>query len=69
MKIIWHSVAPWIGTGYGQQSAQVLRRLRDAGHDVAVSGYAGIEGAIGALKRGDAGAAEDEPTGGDDAPF
>ena len=46
MKILWNSVAPWIGTGYGQQTAQVCRRLRDAGHDVAISGYAGVEGTV-----------------------
>ena len=47
MKIMWQSVAPWIGTGYGQQTAQATRRLRDAGHDVAISAIAGLEGTVG----------------------
>ncbi len=46
LNIMWHSVSPWIPSGYGQQTAQVVRRLRDAGHNVAISGYAGIEGKI-----------------------
>jgi len=48
VKIMWQSVAPWIGTGYGQQTAMTTRRLRDAGHDVAISAIAGLEGTIGA---------------------
>lgn len=41
-RILWHGCAPWMGTGYGQQSALTIRRLRDAGHHVIVSGYAGV---------------------------
>lgn len=37
MKITWYSNAPWAPTGYGTQTAQVCRRLRDAGHDVAIA--------------------------------
>ena len=44
MKILWHSVAPWIPSGYGQQTAQVVPRLVDAGHDVAISAICGLEG-------------------------
>lgn len=47
MKIMWHSVAPWLGTGYGQQTALVCSRLQAAGHDVAISAIAGLEGTIG----------------------
>ena len=47
MKILWNSVGPWLPTGYGQQTAQVCRRLRDADHDVAISAYAGLEGTVG----------------------
>lgn len=43
---MWHSNAPWAGTGYGVQTALVTRRLRDAGHDVAISAYYGLEGAV-----------------------
>lgn len=44
MKILWHSNAPWVSTGYGNQTAQVTRRLRDAGHDVAISAFYGLQG-------------------------
>jgi glycosyltransferase involved in cell wall biosynthesis len=44
---MWQSVAPWISTGYGQQTALTTVRLRDAGHDVAISAIAGLEGTIG----------------------
>jgi len=46
MKIVWHSVAPWVPSGYGQQSALVTPRLRDLGHDVAISAIYGFEGAV-----------------------
>lgn len=45
MKLLWHSVAPWVGTGYGQQTAQAVPRIVGAGHDVAVSCYYGLAGA------------------------
>src|SRR5574338_349983 len=47
MKILWSSVAPWIGTGYGQQSRLFTPRIRDLGHHVALSAYCGLEGTIG----------------------
>lgn len=47
MKIVWNSVAPWIGTGYGQQTKLFTPRLRDLGHHVALSTYCGLEGTIG----------------------
>jgi glycosyltransferase involved in cell wall biosynthesis len=43
-KIIWNSVAPWLPSGYGQQTALTTVRLRDAGYDVALSAFSGIEG-------------------------
>ncbi len=45
MKILWHSVAPWVGTGYGQQTATFAPRLKALGHDVAISAYYGLHGA------------------------
>jgi len=39
-------VAPWIGTGYGQQTGMFTPRIKALGHDVVISGYAGIEGCI-----------------------
>lgn len=44
MKIMWLSVAPWVSTGYGQQTAQVTSRLKAAGHDVAISATYGSVG-------------------------
>jgi glycosyltransferase involved in cell wall biosynthesis len=43
MKILFHSNAPWMKTGYGQQTAVWTTRLRDLGHDVAIHGYAGAQ--------------------------
>ncbi|MFZ0485479.1 MAG: glycosyltransferase [Arenicellales bacterium] len=38
MRILWHSVAPWIKTGYGTQTEIFTRRIRDLlGHEVAIS--------------------------------
>jgi FkbM family methyltransferase len=44
VKILWHSVAPWVGTGYGQQTATFTPRLRALGHDVAISAHYGLQG-------------------------
>lgn len=44
MNILWLSVAPWLGTGYATQTAQAVTRLRDAGHNVAVSSQHGLVG-------------------------
>lgn len=44
MKIIVHSNAPWVSTGYGQQTAQLVQRLKADGHDVAVSAFYGLQG-------------------------
>ncbi len=43
MKILIHSNAPWAKTGYGQQCCQLIYRLREAGHDVAVSAFWGLQ--------------------------
>lgn len=45
-KILWHSNAPWCGTGYGQQTDIVTRQIRDAGHEVAISCFWGLGGAM-----------------------
>lgn len=41
---MWHSVAPFVGTGYGQQTAQATQRIKALGHDVAISAYYGVLG-------------------------
>lgn len=44
-RIVWHSGAPWAPTGYGSQTALFAPRIRDAGHDVALSATWGLNGA------------------------
>lgn len=41
MRILWHSAAPWIGSGYGVQTRLFAPRVAELGHDVAISGYVG----------------------------
>ena len=43
-RILWHSCAPWDGTGYGTQTATWARYLASRGHDVAISSYHGAPG-------------------------
>jgi glycosyltransferase involved in cell wall biosynthesis len=44
MKIVFHSNAPWCGTGYGSQTGLFAPMFRDAGHDVALSAFWGLSG-------------------------
>lgn len=46
MRILWHSNAPWSGVGYGQQTAIFTPRLKRLGHDMSISGFYGLEGAM-----------------------
>ena len=46
MKILWHSVAPWVATGYGQQTGTVTPLLAKAGHVVAISAFYGLQGGM-----------------------
>lgn len=43
LRILWYSNAPWPGTGYGTQTAQVVRRLAAAGHEVAIANNYGFQ--------------------------
>jgi len=43
-RLIWHSNAPWVPTGYGQQTAQVVRHLAEE-YDLTISSFYGLEGA------------------------
>lgn len=45
MRILWSSVSPFVGTGYGSQTAIAARRLRSLGHDVAILCHYGLSGA------------------------
>jgi glycosyltransferase involved in cell wall biosynthesis len=42
-RILWVSNAPWAATGYGQQTAQAITRLKADGNDVAVASNYGLE--------------------------
>lgn len=46
MKILIASNAPWVKTGYGLQTASLVRRLRDAGHKVVVYCTFGLQGGV-----------------------
>lgn len=43
-KILIHSNCPWVTTGYGQQTALWAPRLASLGHEVAISGFYGLQG-------------------------
>lgn len=45
-KVLWHSNAPWVGTGYGSQTALFVPQIADLGYDVAVSAFYGLQGAV-----------------------
>lgn len=45
MRIAWFSNSPWAGTGYGVQTAEVLPRMKAAGHEVASISNYGLAGA------------------------
>jgi hypothetical protein len=42
-RILWNSNAPWAATGYGQQTAQVITRLKKENYEVAVASNYGLE--------------------------
>lgn len=46
MRILWHSNAPWATTGYGVQTSRVVPKIKEAGHEIAISAYYGLEGNI-----------------------
>lgn len=41
MRVLWHSCNPRIGTGYGTQTALMVREIQKLGHDVAISASVG----------------------------
>jgi len=47
MRFLLHSNGPNTLTGYGTQTAQLARRLRDAGHEIAISVYYGHQVGLG----------------------
>lgn len=46
LRVLWHSVAPWVPTGYGTQTAQAVPRLQALGCEVAISAYYGHQGGM-----------------------
>lgn len=46
MLITWYSNAPWVGSGYGTQTAQMVKRLVADGHDLAIAANFGLMGMI-----------------------
>src|SRR4026207_1235178 len=45
-RILWVANAPWSPSGYGEQTALFVPRLRDLGHDVAIACNYGLTGAV-----------------------
>ena len=45
MRILWYSCSPFCGSGYGMQTASMTRLLKQAGHNVAIFAFYGIQGA------------------------
>lgn len=46
MKLSWLSNGCFAGTGYGTQTRQILTRLKEHGHEPAVTAFYGVEGAV-----------------------
>lgn len=46
MRILWASVAPFLNSGYGVQTAMTTPRLQAAGHDVAIAACQGQQNAV-----------------------
>jgi glycosyltransferase involved in cell wall biosynthesis len=44
-RILIHSNAPWVPSGYGKQTAHLVRTLQSLGHEVVVSAFCGLTGA------------------------
>lgn len=46
MKISWMSNAPWVSSGYGNQTRIFCTRMKDDGHEVSVIALWGLEGGM-----------------------
>ena len=44
MRILIHSNAPWVATGYGNQTDKLIKIFKSLGHEVAVSAFYGLAG-------------------------
>lgn len=45
MRILWHSNSPWSGSGYGNQTDLFSRLLHQAGHEVIIRAFYGLQSA------------------------
>jgi hypothetical protein len=43
LRILWHSVAPWIASGHGKATREICTRLPKYGYEVLISAYYGVE--------------------------
>lgn len=46
MRCLWHSNAPFVRSGYGQQTRLFAPRIRDLGHEMMISAYWGLNGTV-----------------------
>lgn len=46
MKLNWLSNGPWTSTGYGNQTRTFAPRIKQLGHDICITAFYGLEGAI-----------------------
>ncbi len=46
MRVLWHSNAAHVASGYGVQTQIVTRQMQEAGHDVAIAALWGLEGGM-----------------------
>jgi len=44
LTVLFHSNAPWCGTGYGTQTKQAVERFKRDGHAIAVNANYGLQG-------------------------
>ena len=45
-RIVWASNAPFVATGYGEQTQQAVRRIKADGHEIAIAANYGLEGSV-----------------------
>lgn len=46
LRILWHSNAPWVSTGYGNQTRLFVPRIQALGHEVVLSNFYGLAGGV-----------------------
>ena len=51
-NILWHSNGPHVPSGYGQQTRLFAPRIKRLGHEIGISAYFGIQGAILSIEDG-----------------